>query len=99
MSESEGVESIKNVGGMLARCEEGLVLWLRTGVWAESSGGKPRRRRTLDWTGVTWYASWSATCSAWTSLQRGTVLTRRVSARTERSFCWTSSIADAVSLI
>ena len=99
VSESEGVKSIKNVGGMLARCEEGLVLWLRTGVWAESSGGKPRRRRTLDGTGVTWYVSWSATCSAWTSLQCGTMLTRRGSARNERSFCWTSSVADAVSLI
>ena len=41
MSESEGVESIKNVGGMLARCEEGLVCGL-SHQWASKGGGDER---------------------------------------------------------
>ena len=32
-------------------------------------------------------------------LHSGTTLTRRGFARNERNFCWTSSVADAVSLI
>ena len=60
--------------------------------WAGRTWSKWLRRK-LDGTGVMWLMSWSALGSAWTGLKRVTVVLGRA------QFCWTSSVAGAVSLI
>ena len=65
-----------------------LGMWWAWGAWSRWL------RRKLDGTGVTWLMSWSATASAWISLECDTSLTCSCP-----QFCWTLSVAYAVSLI
>ena len=86
---------VESRGAVLRKLQAGRKPFLVVGCWSQSGRRRvatwrpwtwSRLRRKLAGICVTWYTSWSATCSALINLQSGTTLTSHSGARSVRIF-------------